>query len=271
VDKTVVSPGIPKEIRSRENPVYKSLVRLASSARARREQQAALLDGPHLIEAFRANDGVAETLVASQSGRARDEVRRIFDETPTRSRVVLADRLFDDIAQVVSPTGVLAVIRVSAPSALPDPLGTCLLLEGIQDPGNLGSILRTAAAAGVAHVLLSKGCVFAWSPKVVRAGQGAHFSLSIHENAQLAAVADRYGRKVVVTDPRAPMSLFEADLGDRVAWILGSEGGGVSPQLAAHANLRVRIPMPGGAESLNVAAAAAVCLFEQVRQQTSRG
>lgn len=255
-----------KTIRSRDNAAYKQLARLASSARARREQRAAVLDGVHLIAAYRASGGTVEMLVASEAGHAHDEVRRLFDETPARTHVVLADRLFDAIAQVTTPTGILALIQTPEPPALPARLETCLLLEGIQDPGNLGSILRTAVAAGVARVLLSTGCVFAWSPKVLRAGQGAHFFLSIHEHVALASVADRFEGLVIVTDPRAAASVFDTDLGDRAAWIFGSEGGGVSPALAARARLQVRIPMPGRAESLNVAAAVAVCLFEQLRQ-----
>ena len=219
------------------------------------------------MTAYRASGGTAETLVASESGYARGEIRALFDETPARARVLLADRLFDSLAQVATPTGILAVVTTPTAEGLPATLETCLLLEGIQDPGNLGSILRTAAAAGVRQVFLAPGCVFAWSPKVLRAGQGAHFSLSIHEGAPLAALAARCAGQVVATDPHAGPSVFDLDLAGVVAWVLGSEGGGVSPGLAAHATVRARIPMPGPAESLNVAAAAAICLFEQVRQR----
>jgi RNA methyltransferase, TrmH family len=256
-----------KRIASRENALYKTLARLAGSSRARRESRAAILDGPHLVAAFRASGGTADTLVASESGYARDEVRTLFEETPARARVLLADRLFDSLAQVATPTGILAVVTAPGPERVPAALETCLLLEGIQDPGNLGSILRTAAAAGVRQVLLAPGCVFAWSPKVLRAGQGAHFGLSIHEGAPLAALAERFPGQVVVTDPHADASVFDLDLTGPVAWIFGCEGGGVSPELAARATVRARIPMPGSAESLNVAAAAAICLFEQVRQR----
>jgi len=263
--------GMTKRIASRENALFRSLARLASSSRARRAAGATLLDGPHLVAAYGASGGTAETLVASESGYAREEVQRLFDGTPARTRVLLADRLFHTLAQVTTPTGVLAVVRTPAERALPRELETCLFLEGIQDPGNLGSILRTAVAAGVQHVFLAKGCVFAWSSKVLRAGQGAHFFLSIYETAPLEALADRFPGIVVATDPRAERSVFEADLGGSVAWILGAEGAGVSRELAACASVRVRIPMPGPTESLNVAAAAAICLFEQVRQRGVAG
>jgi len=259
---------VTRRIVSRENALFKHLARLASSSRARREHRAAILDGPHLVAAFRASGGTAEALVASESGYARAEVRALVDAAPAQDRVLLPDRLFDSLAQVATPTGILAVVATPAPTAPPDLAGTCLMLEGLQDPGNLGSILRTALAAGVRQVLLATGCVFAWSPKVLRAGQGAHFGLAIHENAPLAALAPRFAGQVIATDPHAAASVFELDLAGPVAWVFGAEGGGVSPGLAAHATARARIPMPGGAESLNVAAAAAVCLFEQVRQRT---
>lgn len=257
-----------KRISSRDNALFRRIARLASSARERREQGATLLDGPHLVASYRAAGGTAEALVASESAYARAETRELFDAAPTRARALVSDRLFAEIAQVVEPVGLLAVIRTPEPPAPPARAETCLLLDGIQDPGNLGSMLRTAATAGARHVFLSRGCVFAWSPKVLRAGQGAHFFLAIHERATLAEVAARHRGTVATTDVRSGVSLFDADLHGPVAWIFGSEGAGVSRELAGAANLRVRIPMPGPVESLNVAAAAAICLFEQVRQQS---
>src|SRR5881396_2853059 len=140
--------------------------------------------------------------------------------------------------------------------------------ENIQDPGNLGAILRTAAAAGIPHIFLSKDSVFAWSPKVIRAGMGAHFFLSIFEGVDVGEFARSFRGSVVAMEPRARASLYELDLRGPVAWVFGNEGAGLSEgarRLAAH---RVRIPMPGPAESLNVAAAVAICLFEQIRQRS---
>jgi TrmH family RNA methyltransferase len=142
----------------------------------------------------------------------------------------------------------------------------------VQDPGNIGSMLRSAAAAGVAQVLLSKHCAFAWSPKVLRAGQGAHFCVDIHEDVDLPTWAAGYrasGGDVVATVAAGGMSLFAAPLGSRVALAIGNEGGGLSDTLAAEATQRVTIPMHAGVESLNAAAATAVCLFECVRQRSA--
>lgn len=261
------SSPVLKRIQSRENPWYKSLVRLASSSRERRREGRAILDGPHLIAAWSACGGVAEALVASESGSARPEARALLEATPARTRVVVPDRMFDALAQVATPVGILAVVATPAPAAPPEALDDALLLDGLQDAGNLGSILRSAAAAGVRTVCLAPGSVFAWSPKVLRAGMGAHFGLEIHESVRLEDLAARCRGRLIATDPRAERALDATDLRGPVAWIFGNEGAGISPALAARASDRVRIPMPGGAESLNVAAAAAICLFEQVRQR----
>jgi TrmH family RNA methyltransferase len=258
-----------KRISSRDNAQFRQLVKLATSSRERKAQGATLLDGPHLVEAYQASGRVAESLVAAEGALDRAEIRTLFERAAARQRLVLPDRLFADVAQVATPTGIAAVIATPGNPPLPERLETCLLLDELQDWGNVGSILRTAAAAGVRQVFLSPGSVFAWSPKTLRAGQGAHFFLSIHEGVDLVALARRHPGRVVATEARARQSLYAADLRGPVAWAFGNEGAGVSPALAAAASMRLRIPMPGATESLNVAAAAAVCLFEQVRQRAT--
>ena len=166
----------------------------------------------------------------------------------------------------------LAVVPVLE-TASTEPADFCLLLEDVQDPGNVGSMLRSAAAAGVAQVLLSKHCAFAWSPKVLRAGQGAHFHVEIHEDVDLPAWAAAYraaGGAVVAAVAAGGASLYATPLAGRAAIVIGNEGSGLSPALAAQATQRVTIPMPGGMESLNAAAAAAVCLFECARQRSAK-
>ncbi|MDH4276009.1 MAG: RNA methyltransferase, partial [Gammaproteobacteria bacterium] len=144
-----------------------------------------------------------------------------------------------------------------------------VLLENIQDPGNLGGLLRTAAAAGAGAVYLSAGCTEAWSPKALRAGMGAHFLLQIHEQQDLTKIATQYTTSVA-TQLHAANSIYDVVLGDSVAFIFGNEGAGLSADLARCATHHVHIPMPGKMESLNVAAAAAICLFERVRQLSMR-
>lgn len=256
-----------KLVRSRDNPQVKALVKLASSSRERRETGTTLLEGEHLVQAYRESGGRAETIFASESAMAKPEIRALVENSPANARLVLADRLVEQISQLASAAGIAAVVRTPKRGQLVPPVGNCLLLEGIQDPGNLGSILRSAVAAGVAQVFLSSGSVFAWAPKVVRSGMGAHFFLSIFEPVDPAEVVRGFPGRVIAMEPRAEASLFDLDLKGPVAWMFGNEGTGLSAAALSIAHHRVRIPMPGSADSLNVAAAAAICLFEQVRQQ----
>jgi len=258
-----------KSIRSRDNPQVKALIRLAGSSRERRRTGSTILEGEHLVRAYQESGGIAEVILASESALARPEIRNFFENVPAKSRLALADALLERVSQLVSSAGIAAVIRTPLPSPAPRSISSCLLLENIQDPGNLGSILRTAVAAGVPQVFLSKSSVFAWSPKVIRAGMGAHFSLSIFEGVDVDEFGRSFGGAVVAMEPRAGASLYDLDLKGPVAWLFGNEGAGLSESVGRLATHRVRIPMPGPAESLNVAAAVAICLFEQIRQRSS--
>jgi RNA methyltransferase, TrmH family len=256
-----------KLIKSRDNAQVKALVKLAASSQERRRTGHTLLEGERLVRAFRDSGATAEAIFAGESALAAAGVRDLVENAPAHSRFVLSDSLVERISQLVSAAGIAAVVKTPEPGPLPRKPSSCLLLEGIQDPGNLGSILRTAVAAGLPQVFLSTGSVFAWSPKVVRAGMGAHFSLSIFEGVDLGEVARAFDGSIVAMGPRAEVSIFELDLTGPVAWLFGNEGGGLSAGAQRLATRQARIPMPGAAESLNVAAAAAICLFEQLRQR----
>ena len=257
-----------KSIQSRDNPQVKALIKLAGSSRERRRTGTTILEGEHLVRAYQESGGVAETILASETALADPEVRRFFENVPARSRLALADGLLDRISQLVSSAGVAAVVRTPQPGPVPQSVSDCLLLENIQDPGNLGAILRTAVAAGTPQVFLSRESVFAWSPKVIRAGMGAHFFLSIFEGVDVAEFAQSSSGSVVALEPRAEASLYDLDLRGPVAWLFGNEGAGLSERAGHLATHRARIPMPGPAESLNVAAAVSICLFEQIRQRS---
>lgn len=271
-----------RHIASRDNPHFKALRKLCQSGRERRKTGLVLLDGMHLIEAYAAHCGWPAEIVVSESGARREEIaaylaRSADDASAPGTRTLLADTLladtlfadtlFAELAAVDTPSGIMAVAAQPKPARAPDMRADAVLLDGVQDPGNVGSILRSAAAAGVRQVLLAGDCAHAWSPKTLRAAMGAHFLLDIHENADLGTFLDGYGGQGAVTALDAATSLYAANLRGAVAWVFGSEGQGVRPEVAAAARLRVRIPMPGATESLNVAAAAAVCLFETLRQR----
>lgn len=253
-----------KLIQSRDNAFFKALKRLAESGRERRKTGKTLLDGVHLVDAYEAAFGAVDSLVVAESALAGGEVARFVEG---RDAVLLSDALMRELGLVETPSGLLAVAAMPQSMAAVDLEKEAILLDGVQDPGNVGTLLRTAAAAGIKQALLAPGCAAAWSPKVLRAGQGAHFALAIHEDADLAAFMAAYRGTTAVTCLDGSTSLYEADWQGPLAWVFGAEGHGVSPPLIAAARLRIRIPMPGAVESLNVAAAAAVCLFEAVRRQ----
>ena len=253
-----------KHISSRDNGDFKAIKRLAQSGRERRSQGRTLLDGVHLIQAYEASIGPVETLIVNETAVQQAEIAVLI---AGRTGLILSESLFREAAVVDTPSGVMALALIPAPK-IADPCVDTVLLDGVQDPGNVGTLLRTAAAAGFCQVLLSPDCAGVWSPRVLRAGQGAHFSLSLVEGIPLAEFIHAFQGTTAVTTLTNGSSLFKCDLCGTIAWIFGSEGHGVRPEIVALSNQQVTIPMPGVAESLNVGAAAAICLFETVRQRS---
>ena len=257
-----------KTITSRDNPAVKRLHGLAHSARDRRSEGRTLLDGAHLVRAALDAGWPLRELVASDQGLARAEIADLLERCAGVPAIHLPDALFAHVSPVDTPSGLIAIIDLPAPPSTQAFTESLLVLDGVQDAGNLGTILRTAAAAGVRDVLLTPGCAQAWSPRVLRAGMGGHFCVRLHEHADVAALLRGYPGQILATGLGAgARGLYEMDLHGAVAWLFGAEGRGLSAAVAALATDTVVIPMPGAVESLNVAAAAAVCLFEQVRQR----
>lgn len=258
-----------KVISSRDNPLYKELKRLAGSASARRAVGCTLLDGVHLAQSYLQQVGPPQLCVLSESAQMHPEVMAIVAlcETAHSACIVLPDALYAALSQVEHGVGVLLQIAVPQMAAPPLLMQSAVLLDKVQDPGNLGSILRSAATAGIRHIYCSAGTAAAWSPKVLRAGMGAHFLLEIFENVDLLACLHSAAVPVLATSSYAQTSLYQADLSQPVAWLLGHEGQGVAQDLLVAASTHITIPHVGAMESLNVAAAAAVCFFEQARQR----
>lgn len=259
-----------KTITSRDNPLFKRLRALAEDGRERRRQGQTLLDGLHLVESFVAARGVPEWLVVSDAGLKDHEIAAFLAGHPELELLHLPDALLRQISPVDTPTGILALIAVPVPPSQAV-LGSCVVLDGVQDAGNVGSILRSAAAAGLSDAILTPGCAGAWSPRVLRAAMGAHFCLRLHLDADPALALAQFPGRILATRLDGASSLYATDLRGPVAWLFGNEGAGVSPAVAALATDGILIPMPGAVESLNVAAAAAVCLFEQLRQNRVPG
>ncbi|WP_144641445.1 TrmH family RNA methyltransferase [Bordetella genomosp. 13] len=259
-----------RHLTSRDNPVVKALRKLAGGTGRRGEW--VLLDGVHLCQAWLDHHGAPEQAVFDAERLDRPELRALAARVPEPQCYALDTRVLRDIASVESGQGVVFAVRPPEPE-LPARIDeSCVLFDRIQDPGNVGTLLRTCAAAGVTRVLLATGTAAAWSPKVLRSGQGAHFALCIHEHQDLAGLLPRLAVPLVATALDGSQDLYDADLPERCAWVFGHEGQGVAGELLAAASLRVRIPHEAGAvESLNVGAAAAICLFEQRRRWRARG
>jgi TrmH family RNA methyltransferase len=257
-----------KQISSRDNATFKALHSLVEHAREQRQRQQTLIDGIHLLEVYQQHGGQPQTLLLAESALENAEVSALARHFSACETLVLKDSLFRELSGVAAPTGIAAVIAIPTP-VLKLPEHTCVLLETVQDAGNVGSILRSAAAAGVQDVVLGPGCAGAWTPRVLRAAQGAHFALNIREQVNLADFVRQLPMPAVaaVLDEATP--LYALDLTRPVAWLFGNEGAGLSPALAATAALRATIPLAASTESLNVAAAAAICLFEGLRQRTA--
>mgnify|MGYP001162053405 FL=1 len=258
-------------ITSRQHPLIKHLIKLEESAHYRKETNLTLLDGLHLIRAYQTAWGFPEQIVASESYLQHcnnpKNLHELLGVTLPKIAIV-SDALMRVVSPVKTPTGILAIIDKPIVEKIYDNFAEdfALLLENIQDPGNLGSILRSAASANVSNAYLSNNCSDAWSPKTLRAGMGGQFFLNIYENSNLVKIAQDFPGQVIATSLTATKSLFDISLRSPVAFVFGNEGSGVSSELLQQADEIIKIPMLGKTESLNVAAAAAVCMFEKVRQ-----
>ncbi len=256
-------------ISSRDNPQYKLLRQLSTSSQARRKQGKTLLDGVHLCQAWLQHRGKPELCIVGESARNHPEVADVLNQSAALGAdcVALPDHLFTSLSQVEQGISLQFVVATPHNPGFGAIDKSCVLIDAVQDPGNLGSILRTAAAAGVSQVICSEGTVFAWSPKVLRAGMGAHFQLDIVEHANLKQLVADASVPVYATALQAKKTIYQTNLTKPCAWVFGNEGQGVSLELLSCVSEQLTIPQASGIESLNVAAAAAICLFEQKRQR----
>jgi TrmH family RNA methyltransferase len=257
-----------KHITSRDNPVFKHLKKLADNARERRRESATLLDGVHLIEAYCQLYGEPQMLIIPE-GKSTLEATQLLQRLQDVNTLMFPTLMFAELTPVASSTGILALVNIPE-LAVPEQINFALMLEDIQDPGNMGSMLRTAVAAGVQVVYLSKGCTDAWSPKALRGGQGAQFVLPIVEQADLLESLSSFsGQRYAMTMQGS--SLYAQNLVLPSMFVIGNEGAGISPAILDAVDAAITIPMANASslavESLNAAAATAICLFECQRQR----
>jgi TrmH family RNA methyltransferase len=249
-----VSSG-PQHIASRDNAFLKELRRLAQDSTAYRKQGRVWLEGDHLCRAAlqRGQQPAQAVFQASCFDAAGHQWADAGGKV-----VTIDDALFATVSGLESPARMGFVLPLPAAPAL-QPAAPTVILDGLQDAGNVGTILRSAAAFGFRQVLAMKGTAALWSPKVLRAGMGAHFGLALLEGLEPDALS-ALQVPLLATSSHQGDYLHQAQLPWPCAWVLGHEGQGVSAALSALARQFVRIVQPGGEESLNVAAAAAICL-----------
>lgn len=255
------------EINSKDNAKIKHLRGLCEQSSHRRKSQQTVLEGIHLLDAWLKTKQPIVAIFMTATALQHDEVQTL-NSSFNCPVYIIAEALYQDIRTLGPGIDIMAVVDIVEPSAVLDTTADMLILENLQDPGNVGTLLRTAAAAGIRQIVCSKGTAAIWSPRVLRAGMGAQFSLTIYEQVILEEFIPTLNTALYVTSSHAEHSLYSLNLKTPCAWLMGNEGQGASDFAQQNATT-VGIPQPGGQESLNVAIAGAVCIFEMVRQRIS--
>lgn len=261
-----------KTIRSKDNPTYKDAVRLLR--RKYRDQTGMfLLEGPRpVIDALKAGNNIETVFfmeTAADSPEAQ-EAERLCVEKGIHA-VLLADDLFDRLSETEHSQGVLAIACKSIPQELS---GSVVILDRLQDPGNIGTIIRTAEAAGFGALIAIKGTGDIYSPKTARAAAGSLLRVDVFEGMETDAAVSlcrERGLRIIASDLEGAVEYTAADMAGNMALVIGNEGSGISGAFRDAADEKVRIPMEGNIESLNAAAAAAVLMYEALRQRRTAG
>ena len=252
-----------KHIRSRDNPLLVRLRKLAAEPAAYRKLGLVWMEGEHLCSAWLQRGGVVVQAVVTEPGWDDPALRALASRAAAVA--VVPPALMAGISMLESSPSIACCIPWAGAGEL-QPGAPSVVLDRLQDAGNVGNLLRSASAFSFTQVIALKGTVALWSPKVLRAGMGAHFALRLVEGADEASL-DALAVPLLAGSSHAAAAIHQAQLPWPCAWVMGHEGQGVSTGLLSRCTQVVRIPQPGGEESLNVAAAAAVCLYESARQR----
>ena len=252
-------------LESRDNPKIKHLRGLIEQNTYRKKQGQTVRECTHRALAWLEKDRIMKSIFTTAHAREHPDFEEIFSQY-TGIVFVLSESLYKDISTLGTTLPCLAVVDLPSSTQALNFTEDTLILENVQDPGNVGTLLRSAAAAGIEQIVCTKGSASLWSPRVLRAGMGAHFSLFTYENVELEEILTQFKIPVYVTSSHEAESLYSKNFRKQCVWILGNEGQGVSDFALKHAEA-VSIPQPGGQESLNVAVAGSICFFEMVRQR----
>ena len=258
-----MASAVLKAISSRDNPLLVRLRKLVADPGGYRKHGEVLLEGDHLCSALLQRGGVPTQAIVSEAGWQQLGVRALAERAPHVA--IVPSALMTGLSTLESPAPLVFVMPWQGGGTLQGG-SPSVVLDRLQDAGNVGAVLRSAAAFGFTQVVALKGTAGLWSAKVLRAGMGAHFALNLVEGLEAEAL-QALAVPLLATSSHTARSIHDTVLPWPCAWVLGHEGQGVSAALAARCAQSLRIPQPGGEESLNVAAAAAVCLYESARQR----
>ncbi|WP_180040173.1 RNA methyltransferase [Acinetobacter sp. YH12218] len=252
-------------LESKDNPKIKHLRGLIEQNAYRKKQGQTVLEGTHLVLSWLDAKRPIKSIFTTEQAINHADFDRIAEQYQG-AVFILSESLYKDISTLGTSIACLAIVDLPSSSEALNFSEDTLILDNIQDPGNVGTLLRSAAAAGIEQVVCTKGSASLWSPRVLRAGMGAHFSLNTFENIALEDILTKFKIPVYATSSHQSENLYSKNLRKQCVWILGNEGQGVSEYALQHAEA-VAIPQPGGQESLNVAIAGSICFFEMVRQR----
>lgn len=253
------------EITSKDNALIKKVIKLAIDSSYRKMQKLAVISGRNLIVEAQKHELLKELLISRESMK---KYAVIMEEHESANVYILDEMVINKINLVESRTDIIGIIKIKEPDLNNNIYrDDCIILENLSDPGNLGTILRLASATNIKNIIMSKNSVDVYSPKVLRSSAGIQFGLNILTNVILEDFISEYRGKLLATSPHTDNTLYRTDLNSAIGWVFGNEGSGISDKLLAKIENKVAIPMPGNSESLNVAMAATVCLFEMLRQR----
>ena len=253
-----------REIRSKDNKIWKRCEQL-TMRKYRDRSGLYLIEGENLLDEAIRNHVRIETVLV------REDCQKALPPEAADKAFLLDARLFDKLAQTVTSQGILAVVAkadVRKEDFIGLPGSNFIVLDRLQDPGNIGTILRTADAAGYRLAILMKGTADVYAPKVVRAATGSLFRMpvvSMASTEELVEFTRAAGKKLTATCLDAQRCYYDEDLTHDIALVIGNEGSGVAPALIESSELRIKIPMQGNIESLNAAVAAGVLMYEAMR------
>ncbi len=257
-------------IESKSNSLFKDLKKLKDKKKYRDERKQYIIEGFRFVkEAIKSNASLEYIIFTQEFYEREKEFINSLEELKIKV-VIMTKNLLDEICDTENPQGIIAVAEFK--NSVLDLGNMIILVDKVQDPGNMGTIIRTAHAVGASGIIITKGTVDIYNDKVLRSSMGSIFYIPIIEDYDLSLVKDlkSQGYKLLVSSLQGENNFFEEDLTGKVIIAVGNEGNGVSDEVYSISDIKVKIPMPGNSESLNVAIATSVMMYEKLRQDTMK-